>query len=79
MKITAEMIKDKKVKFLYYVNGELWYTTEDGFKFPVPVADAGTAYFNAEDKAILFMRYMRKHMEMIDKARHEQEAAQAAQ
>ena len=54
------MVKDKKVTFLFYKQGELWYTTECGFKFPVPIDDVGTAAMNAEDKALLFMRWIRK-------------------
>ncbi|MHB8407867.1 MAG: hypothetical protein ACYDHY_07200 [Acidiferrobacterales bacterium] len=70
-----DMVKDnKKVRFEYFVAGELWYVTDDGFKFPVPVADAGTGCFLVEDKAILFMRYIRKHLEMIEKAKQEQNA-----
>lgn len=59
----TEMVKDKKVKFKYYRDGELWYETEDGFEFPVPIGDTGTGVFKAEDKAILFMRWIRKRME----------------
>lgn len=61
----TEMVKDKKVCFSYYRDGELWYKTEDGFEFPVPTADAGNAVFQAEDKAILFMRWIRKHMDTV--------------
>lgn len=32
------------------------------FSFPVPVADCGDASFLAHDKALLFMRYIRKHL-----------------
>ena len=66
-----DMVKDKEVKFLYYREGELWYTTECGFEFPVPTNDVGTASMNASDKAILFMRWIRKHMDMLEKARAE--------
>jgi len=55
-----DMVKNKKVQFLFYKTGELWYTTECGFKFPVPIDDVGTAAMNAEDKALLFMRWIRK-------------------
>lgn len=68
-----DMVKDgKKVKFSFYRHGELWYTTEDGFEFPVPVSDAGDAIFMAEDKAMLFMRYIRKHIAAIEQAKAEQ-------
>lgn len=59
----------KVVKFMYFKDSELWYETEDGFEFPVPINDTGGATFLAEDKAMLFMRYIRKHMAMLDEAR----------
>ena len=63
-----DMVKDnKKVRFSFYRDKELWYKTECGFEFSVPIDDIGNATFLAEDKAILFMRYIRKHMEMIEK------------
>lgn len=55
----------RKVRFVRYRAGNLWYATESGFEFPVPVSDAGEATFLAEDKASLFMRYIRKHLEAI--------------
>jgi hypothetical protein len=54
------------VNFSHYFDGNLWYTTNTGFAFPVPISDIGTATFKATDKAMLFMRYIRKHMELID-------------
>lgn len=67
-----DMVKDgKKVRFSFYRKGELWYVTECGFEFPVPAHDTGDAAFNAEDKAMLFMRYIRKHIDTIEKARLE--------
>jgi len=71
-----EMVKDgKRVKFSCYKQGELWYVTETGFEFPVPIADTGDGIFLAEDKAMLFMRYIRKHLATINEARVEQDAA----
>lgn len=68
-----EMVKDqKKARFIHYCDGELWYTTECGFEFPVPLNDVGNATFLAEDKAILLMRYIRKHKEMLESAEKEQ-------
>jgi hypothetical protein len=60
---------DKQVTFVRYRDGDLWYATEDGFEFPVPVADIGNATFLACDKALLFMRYMRRHLEIVEQAR----------
>jgi hypothetical protein len=64
----------RKVRFTHFKNGELWYVTETGFAFPVSVTDTkeiGDATFQAEDKALLFMRYIRKHLDMLEKARTE--------
>ncbi len=47
----------------------MWYTTECGFDFPVPIADTGNAKFLNEDKAMMFMRYIRKHIAYIDAAK----------
>lgn len=53
-----------EVHFTHYFDGNLWYRTDSNFSFPVPISDIGVATFNAVDKAILFMRYIRKHMEL---------------
>ncbi len=63
-----DMVKNKKVNFLYYRTEELWYKTECGFEFPVPISDVGTGVFYSEDKAILFMRWIRRHMEYVTEA-----------
>lgn len=62
-----EMVKgDKKVKFVRYQKKELWYVTENGFEFPVPIEDCGDGDFKNEDKAMFFMRYIRQHLESIE-------------
>jgi len=60
-------IRDREgiVRLSYYRDGALWYTTERDEIFPVPISDVGNATFLAEDKAILFMRYMRKFNESL--------------
>ena len=58
-----DMVKDgKKVNFQFYRKGELWYSTECGFVFPVPIDDTGDGTFNREDSAMFFMRYIRKQL-----------------
>lgn len=52
----------KTVQFVMYRKGELHYITSDGFKFTVPVSDCGDAEFLANDKAMLFMRYIRTQL-----------------
>ena len=71
-----DMVKDKKVTFSYYRDGSLHYETECGFVFAVPLSDAGSATFNREEKATLFMRWIRKQLESNEKARVEQENGQ---
>lgn len=60
------MIKGKNVTFVRYRASQLIYTTECGFEFPVPIEDTGEATFKAQDKAIYFMRYIRKHLELTE-------------
>lgn len=59
---------NKRVAFTYYRAGNLWYTTESGFEFPVPVADCGEASFMANDKAILFLKWIRAHVAYANEA-----------
>ena len=53
-------------KFEYYKKGFLFYKTENGFLFRVPIDDCGDAAFRNEDKGIFFMRYIRKEIKEID-------------
>jgi len=70
MRTLKEMIvNNQKVRFKFYRDGQLWYETECGFRFPVPISDAGTATFLDEDRAILFMRYIRKQMASWEQSR----------
>ena len=70
MRTLKEMVvNNQKVRFSFYRDGLLWYETECGFLFPVPISEAGTATFLAEDRALLFMRYIRRHLATVDEAR----------
>lgn len=74
MSTIKDMVKDNKVvRFTHFKENELWYETECGFQFPVPVEDTGSATFLAEDKAMLFMRYIRKHLSFLEQAKAEHE------
>lgn len=75
MNIKEMVAEGRKVRFLYYKLGELWYTTETGFEFPVPISDCGDGAFLAEDKAILFMRYIRKHIAYLEEAKRAHDQA----
>ena len=74
MRTLKEMVKNnQKVRFSFYRDGALWYETECGFRFPVSTTEVGTETFLAEDRAILFMRYIRQHLTSLDEARRTQE------
>jgi len=61
-----ELVRDNKMARLeFYRAGELWYVTDDGFKFPVPISDAGNGQFWAVEKAITLMRYIRLYLEKL--------------
>ena len=70
MRTLKEMVEgNQKVKFTRFLKGNLYYKTECGFEFVVPVEDTGDATFLAEDKALLFMRYIRKTLQLRDKGK----------
>jgi hypothetical protein len=52
-------------RFLYFRAGNLWYQTDTGIEFPVPVEDTDGATFEAEHKSLTLMRWIRKHMALI--------------
>jgi hypothetical protein len=61
------------VHFVEYRKGNLWYRAGlhidgCGMDFPVPIEDTGDATFMDVDKGMLFMRYIRKHLEYINAA-----------
>lgn len=63
-----DMVKDgKKVYFKRIQNENLIYVTECGFEFRVPLEDTGDGVFLSEDKAMLFMRYIRKELSNLEK------------
>jgi len=71
MSIKDMVSNNKQVKFVRYQNKELWYVTECGFEFPIPIEDTGSAAFVSQDKAMLFMRWIRKHTDLINNAKLE--------
>jgi hypothetical protein len=59
------IVKDNTVRFTRYRKGLAYYAVRvpaEGvdYVFPVPLADVGDATLLATDKALLFMRYIRK-------------------
>ena len=62
----TEIVKDNKVIFSYLRKGTAFYNVivnDITYIFPVPLDDIGDATLMKEDKAIIFMRYIRKAIE----------------
>ena len=73
-----EIVKNKNpCTFQNFRKGHLWYKTDCGFEFPVPVnaEEIGDAIFNSEEKPMLMMRYIKKHIKALEeeKAKIQQE------
>jgi hypothetical protein len=63
-----EIVKDNHVRFARYRQGFAYYSVPvpsqaQDYVFPVPLSDVGDATLLATDKAIVFMRYIRKALE----------------
>ena len=63
----------KQAKFAFYRDSTLYYETECGFIFAIPVSDTKGASFNAEEKAVHLMRWIRKQIDANEEARAAQE------
>jgi len=51
--------------FKFYRSGNLFYETEKGLQFRVPIEDTSNGTFLEKDKAVYFMRWIRKEIESI--------------
>lgn len=72
---------NREAAFVRYSDGQLWYAITYAapdstpaqphvvtFEFPVPIDDTGTGVFLAKDKALIFMRWIRKHLSYLQAA-----------
>ena len=61
------LTENMRVKFDFYRDGALWYSTMNGFEFPVPVNSlAGTTILKATDKASNFSYYIKKQFNKLN-------------
>lgn len=82
--INSELLKQRvkePVRFAFFRDGSLWYQTFDGWEFPIPVADTlnsqgSSPTFNATEKGMLLMRWIRKAMEREAALREEASSVQ---
>lgn len=66
LKISYFVKTGNEVEFDYFMDGNLYYTVSDGqdvYRFFVPIEDTGHSTFKRTDKAITFMRWIRKAIE----------------
>lgn len=65
--IKSMIVGGKMVTFTRYCHGQLWYKTECGFEFPVPIRDVEDNTLLNTDKAILFMKWINLHILYINR------------
>jgi len=58
---------NESVSFMFFLSGKLWYRTESGFKFPVPIKGSGQSVFLNEDRVNRFYPYIKAHAQKLDK------------
>lgn len=75
MSVIKQMVRDEnQAEFAYYRDRQLWYEVmymddmmmPHKFLFPVPIEDIGNATFGRAEKALLMMRYIRKHLKTLE-------------
>lgn len=69
MRILDHVKGDQKVHFRFYRDGQFHYITDSGFEFPVPLTDVGSATLLAEDRALIFMRWIRRQAAALKNAK----------
>lgn len=59
-----DIVRNNTVRFIRYRHGVAYYGVDvpasGSYLFPVPLDDVGDATLELEDKAIYFMRYIRR-------------------
>ncbi len=59
-----DIVKDNIVRFVRYRQGIAYYgvnvPADGAYVFPVPLEDIGDATLELEDRAIMFMRYIKR-------------------
>lgn len=61
-----DIVKNNTATFNFYRQGVMYYEVtynDQEYMFPVPLSDIGDATLNVADRAIFFMRWIRKALE----------------
>lgn len=59
-----DMVAGKTVKFVRFRRNELIFETENGFEFPVRADEVDDAVLYAEDKAGLYVKYIKRQLKL---------------
>jgi hypothetical protein len=74
-KLSDHIGNKQKAIFVRFVAGVLWYRTDaTDFEFPVPADELDGASVSAREPASMFLRWIRRHIAMIER----EKAAQSA-
>jgi hypothetical protein len=68
--VKEHVVNGQKVKFDFYRDKTLYYKTDKGLLFEVPCSDTGNGVFKNEDKAISYMRWIRKQLEANEEGKN---------
>ena len=52
--------------FKFYRSGIVYYLTDTGLEFPVPIDDLDGASVTASEKSLYFMRWIKKHLKTLE-------------
>lgn len=67
MTVKEHVEDNQKAIFKGFQNGLLFYETEKGLSFEVPVSETGTGRFLPEQKAIQLMKWIKPAVELQNK------------
>ena len=62
-----DLIKEQTAHFKFIRFGIMFYETDNGFLFEVPVVDIDNGTFNAEEKAIILMKWIKRQYDKNEK------------
>ena len=71
MNVKEHVNNNQKVHFQFYRQGVLYYKTDKGLLFEVPISECDDACFNNEDRAMPFMKWIRAQLKRNEEGMRE--------
>jgi hypothetical protein len=66
MTFNVKNLAQEQCVFHFYRDNTLYYrTAKSGFVFPIPTSDTGTGTFNATERGMTLLRWIRKAVEAL--------------